>query len=116
MGILTEINTKLLELNTNVWYGMSEEVTNLETLDYIVFFRDYTTFNQEKQSFSDYYTVAIVQENYIPEDYFLQVIQKMTEIKGMKVTNDNINYDYTKKPNTDTIIEIATINFVKARK
>lgn len=116
MGILTEINEKLLELNNNVWYGMSEEVTNLDTLDYIVFFRDYTTFSQEKQSFSDYYTVAIVQENYIPEDYFLQVIEKMTEIKGMKVTNDNINYDYTKKPNTDIIIEIATINFVKGRK
>ena len=116
MAILNEIYEKLSTLNSNVWYGMSEEVTNLDTLDYIVFFRDYTTYYQEKKSFSDYYTIAIVKENYIEEDYFLQVIEKMEEIKGMKVTNDNINYDYTKKPNTDVIIEIATINFVKARK
>ena len=95
---------------------MTEDITNLDELDYLVFFRDYTTYYQEKKSFSDYYTVAIVKENYIPVDYFLQVVEVMESITGMKVSNDNINYDYTKKPNTDVTIEIATINFVKARK
>lgn len=116
MEILDEIYTKLKTLNNNVWYGMTEDITNLDELDYLVFFRDYTTYYQEKKSFSDYYTVAIVKENYIPVDYFLQVVKVMESITGMKVSNDNINYDYTKKPNTDVTIEIATINFVKARK
>lgn len=116
MEILDEIYTKLKTLNDNVWYGMTEDITNLDELDYLVFFRDYTTYYQEKKSFSDYYTVAIVKENYIPVDYFLQVVEVMESITGMKVSNDNINYDYTKKPNTDVTIEIATINFVKARK
>lgn len=116
MEILDEIYTKLKTLNNNVWYGMTEDITNLDELDYLVFFRDYTTYYQEKKSFSDYYTVAIVKENYIPVDYFLQVVEVMESITGMKVSNDNINYDYTKKPNTDVTIEIATINFVKARK
>lgn len=114
--ILQEIKEQLDTINSNNWYGMVDNIENLDVFDYIVFFRDKTVIDKTKNTLSDYYVVAIVQENFIEEDFILEVIEKMQNIKGMRVCNNDIYYEYTKKPNTDTILEIASISFVKARK
>lgn len=114
--ILEDIKNKLLTLNLPVYYGMAEDITNLDILDYIVFLRDTSRYSATKNSFSDYFIVAVVNENYIIEDFDKQVINKVCELSGFRVADDDISYEYTKKPNTNIILEILTIKFVRARK
>lgn len=114
--ILQDLKNKLETLDLPVFYGRVSNVTNLEVYDYIVFLRDYTKYSATKKSFGDYFTVVIVSEEFIEEDFDKQVIDAVTSLAGFRVTDDDISYEYTTKPNTDILIELATIKFVHARK
>lgn len=85
--------------------------------NYIVFARDRmkrtgTTGND----FNRYYTVAIVHEDYIPEDLEKSVIIAMKQVKGLRLANDDIQYDYMVKSNSDTVVEMAVITFTEPLK
>lgn len=100
-----------------VFYGAAKDVVKQQkNWDYIVFDRKNMTINPNKTGYSYYYSVHIICEEFIPEGLEELVINKMQEIKGMRVAGDSGEYDYSFKPGTDTIVEMFTIDFVKAKK
>lgn len=114
--ILEEIKTKLEELDPNVFYGMVDESMNNTRWDYIVFNRSVIRPSANKTGLSHVYAVNVIRENFIPEGLEIEVIKKMKEIPGMKFRENDISFNYTEKPNTNTVVEIMTIEFVKAVK
>lgn len=114
--ILNEIKDKLLEIDSVVFYG-AVNPNDIETVwDYIVFERKVTKPSANQTGFSHYFTVHIIRENFVPEGLELEVIAKMKEIPGMKLASDDITYDYTVKPSTDAVVEMLSIDFVRAVK
>lgn len=117
--ILEEIETKLKEIDPEVHYGMvtyDEDEAKNKDWNYIVFSRKTMSSSDNKKSYSDRFQVAIVRENYIADGLCEKVIEKMCEIAGMRLANADCQYSYTKKPNTQVVIELLTIEFVHARK
>ncbi len=115
MEILAKIKEQLEKINPDVYYGSAGTTgANGKTLDkwnYIVFRRSKSTASSTKKN--DYYTVAVVNEDYIEEDTAEKIIESMTAIPGMKVANQDITYGYETKPNTNTVIEIMILTFVR---
>lgn len=114
--ILDVIKEKLQQIDPNVYYGMVDKEVQKNEWDYIVFDRAPLKIKPDKTGCSDYYDVHIVRENYIPEGIDIDVIKKMQEIPGMKVSDEDCTYDYVQKQNTNIVVEMLTIRFVKARK
>lgn len=114
--ILAEIKEKLLEIDPVVFYG-AVNPNEVETVwDYIVFERKVTKPSVNKTGYSHYFTVHIIRENFVPEDLYLRVIAKVCEIPGMKLSGNDMTYDYTVKPSTDAVVEMLSIDFVRAEK
>lgn len=114
--ILDDIKIKLESVGQRVYYGMVDENVANTVWDYIVFNRVALSASQNRTGFSDYYDVHIVRENFIPEGSDLEVIEKMLEINGMRLASENGTYQYVQKPNTNDIVEMLTLHFVRARK
>ncbi len=115
--ILEDITNKLKEINPKVYYGIVDESERNSYLwDYIVFNRVKLEPSTNKTGYTYGYDVHIVCENFIPEDKDIEVIEKMLEISGMRLATDGGDYDYTVKPNTNTVVEVLTLHFVRARK
>lgn len=114
--ILQDIQDKLNDIEENVFYGMVSESMNKTFWNYIVFNRSNMKPTATKQGYADVYEVHIVRENFIPDGFAEDVINKMLEIAGMRVTGDSFEYNYIQKPNTDIVVEMLSINFVKPRK
>lgn len=114
--ILDEIQTALETVDSKVFYGMVDDTQVSSDWNYIVFLRKRMSIGGNKQEYSDRYTVAIVRENYIPVELPERVIDAMCKIAGMRVASTDCEYSYTQKPNTNTVVELVTIEFVRARK
>ena len=114
--ILETIKTKLQEIDPNVFYGMADPKMRETVWDYIVFNRKITKPGDERTGYGHYFTVNIIRENFIPEGLELTVIQKMREIPGMKLAAKDMEYRYAAKPNTNIVVEMLSIDFVKAVK
>ena len=114
--ILEAIESKLGELDPNVFYGMVKRNMSQTLWNYIVFDRRVMTSSTNKTGYTDHYRVHIVREKWIPEGLAEEVIEKMEEIAGMKVSKDDMEYNYMQKGNTDTVVEMLTIKFHRARK
>lgn len=113
--ILTDIEEKLRELDDNVFYGMVYGIGNETVWNYIVFNRTSVKHSANNTSASDYFDVHIIRENYVPDGMDAEVIKKLTALHGVRVAGD-ATFDYTAKPSTDTVVEMLTIPFVRARK
>ncbi len=114
--ILNEIKQKLEQIDQRVYYGAVDNEVKETVWNYIVFNRVKFKPSQNKTSYSQYYDVHIIRENFIPEDIEIAVINKMLEINGMRLAEDDCLYEYIVKPNTNVVIEMVTIRFVKAKK
>ena len=114
--LLKEIEQKLQELDPNVYYGAAWKHQAETIWDYIVFNRKVIKHSTNKTSDSDYFEVHIVRENYVPEGFDTVVINKVCEIAGVRLAGTDSPFDYMQKPNTNTVCEMLTITFVKARK
>ena len=114
--ILEQIKNKLLEIDHNVFYGMVDDSMQTTLWNYIVFHRSKLSSNANKTGFSDYYSVHIIRENWIPEGMDIEVINKMLEIDGMRLAGNDGTYNYILKPKTNTVIEMLSLEFVKTRK
>lgn len=114
--LLEDIQKKLEEIDNNVFYGMADEQRIADEWNYIVFMRKALSISDTKQGYSDRFTVAIIRENFIPEGLEIQVVDKLLEISGMRLASPDCPYSYIKKPNTNAVVELLTIEFVKARK
>lgn len=114
--ILEDIKAKLREVDPLVFYGKADETEISDEWNYTVFMRKSLSIGAQKREYSDRFTVAIIRENFIPEGLETTIIEKMCEIPGMRIASPDCNYNYTQKPNTNTVVEILTMEFVKARK
>ena len=114
--MLQRIESKLHEVSGMVFYGSADDVANNALWQYTVFWRDRTARSQNNSSFTDYYTVAIVHENFVPDEMIYLTISKMEELPGVRLSNGDIRFDYSYKPGTNAVIEIATLTFSCVRK
>lgn len=114
--ILEEIKQKLEEVEPRVYYGMVDDSVRETVWDYAVFNRVTTKPTTNKNGFSDYYDVHIVRENFIPEGTDADVIEKMLSIEGMRLAGTDGTYTYVQKPNTNIVVEMLSLHFVRARK
>lgn len=114
--MLQQIEAKLREVADLVFYGSADDVANNVLWQYIVFWRERTARNQNNNSFTDFYSVAIVHENWVPDEMISEVIEKLEQLPGVRLANSDIGFNYTFKPSTNAVIEIATLTFSRARK
>lgn len=114
--MLQTVESKLREIDSLVFYGAVNLPENATLWNYTVFDRQMMRPNDNKTCYSYYFNVHIVREDFIPWGLEVEFINKMLEINGMRLAGSDITYDYTTKPNTNTVIEMATIGFVKALK
>lgn len=114
--LLNEIKTKLEEIDPRVYYGMVDRSIRETEWNYIVFNRQPLRITGNGTGYSDYFDVHIIREDYIPEGLYEQVIAKLSEINGVRITGETHDYEYVQKPNTNTVVEMLTLHFVRARK
>lgn len=115
--ILSDIEARLKKLDDRVCYGVIDNIVKQSPVwDCIVFGRSNIKYPSNKTGASDYFDVLIIRENYIPVGFDTEVIQALTSLDGVKLAGDTASFDYIQKPNTDTVVEMLTISFVRARK
>lgn len=114
--ILPEIEEKLKEIDPNVYYGAVDNNRKETVWDYIVFNRTKIKRSPNKTSASDCFDVHIVRENYIPEEFEEELIAKLCSLPGVKLSSDDNQFAQVQKPNTNIVVEMLTISFVRARK
>ena len=127
-SVLDRIRTTLTTLAADtevpmagVWYGACRE-KELKNWNYFVFNRQKTSKNNQgsKVDLQTFYQVHVIHEDYIPEGYVETVIQALQEQADsgtkLKLTNDDIQYNYTFKGNTNMVVEIATITLYHPEK
>lgn len=117
MEFREKIEKALMEIDKNVHYGKIPESQINEDWNYFVFgksiLRPTGTSNID---LIDNYWVAIVRENYIPDELVFDVIDKLNSIPGLKLTSEDGNYEYVFKNKTDLVVEILTLSFSKVKK
>lgn len=100
-----------------VYYGTSAEASGHAVYDYIVFWRDRVAWKVgSRGDYTNYYTVALVRQNYIPEEETLTILDALRDIPGLKETSDGITYSYLTKPGTALALEVAEYHFLEAKK
>lgn len=114
--MLNEIKTALEKIDERVYYGAAGTLSGEDIWDYIVFSRSTLNVSSNKTGYTDTYSVAIIREEYILDEVVEQVIEAMTSLSGVRLAANDFQYNYTKKPNTNTVIEILVLDFVKPRK
>lgn len=114
--MLEQFEAKLREVADLVFYGSADDVGNAALWNYIVFFRDKTARSQNNTSYTDYYTVAIVHENWVPDDMIESVVTKLETLPGVRLANSDIDFNYFRKPSTNAVLEIASLSFCRGRK
>ena len=116
MATLDAISEALSSVDERVYYGMASKLPKGAPWNYTVFSREPSNRNANKTGFTDVYSVAVVREEYVPEDVLPAVIEAMETIPGMKLADSTVDYDYMTKPGTTDIAEMMVVRFSKARK
>lgn len=114
--LLTDIETKLKEFDENVFYGMADDSMKETVWNYIVFNRVTVNHSGNKTSAADRFDVHIIRENFIPEDLDTEIISAICALPGVKLSGENCTFNYVMKPNTNIVVEMLSIPFVRARK
>ena len=113
--ILDDIKNKLQEIDNNVFYAAVDMSIKDTVWDYIVFERSALTVNANKTGYTEEYTVRIIREEFIPEGLEIEVIDKMLELSGVRLKNGGGTYEYVQKPNTNIVIEMFSVAFVRPK-
>lgn len=112
----------LKEIDPLVFYGimldrvLDENGEEVLAWDYTVFNRTKLRSSANKNSFTDAFEVHIVREVFIPEGLDTEYIKRLTALPGVNLASDDGVYDYMLKPGTDTVVEMLTLTFTRARK
>ena len=115
IGILEKLEQCLSEFDLPVYYGRTFAKENDEW-NYFVFNRQ--SINKSGTSRVDVnyiYQVHIIMENYIDEDFEINVVKKVQEMTGLKLTGQG-QFNYVVKTNTDIAVEMLTLTFTKTHK
>lgn len=111
------IQEKLLELDSHIFYGLVPEGADIDEWNYFVFGQK--SFRKSGTSGNDlnfYWYVTIVRENFIPDDDVIKVLNKITEIPGLRLADDECEFNYITKGNTNIVVEMVEIRFTKTKK
>ena len=111
--VLDDIQNKLKEIDENTFYGMVDNSMKNMQWNYIVFDRGRISRNSNKTGYTYSFNVHVVRENFIPEGLEVEVIDKMEEIAGIRFSGNDGEYTYVEKPNTNKIVEMVSLEFVK---
>jgi len=114
--ILADIEAALKEIDPNVYYGTVDSSRKETVWDYIVFNRTKIKRSANKTSASDCFDVHIIRENYIPEGLDEEIIEKLCALPGVRLAMEDNTFAQDRKPNTNIVVEILTISFLRARK
>lgn len=123
--MLKEISDKLIELQeenpdtfgVNATYGRVTNQEVPEVWNYIVYNRGRTKKSGTSLcDYTEYFEVHLVHEDYLPESAVYELIERLSQIKGLKQSNDDIEYDYAIKNGSNTVVEMATVTFFKVVK
>lgn len=115
IGILEKLERCLQEFGLPVYYGRTFAKEN-DAWNYFVFNRQ--SINKTGTSRIDVnyiYQVHIIMENYIDEDFEINVIKRVQEMTGLKLTGQG-QFNYVTKSNTDIAVEMLTLTFTKTHK
>lgn len=114
--MLNEIKAKLREVSDVVYYGSADEIEPNVLWDYIVFWRNRRSRSANNTGYTHGFNVAIVNEEWVPDETIDSVIEKMESLAGMRLSSSDVTFEYTRKPSTNAVIEIAILQFSRARK
>ncbi len=128
MSVIDRIRTTLEGLCADstvpmqgVWYGACRK-KNLQYWNYFVFNRKTTTKSSStnRVDLQTLYEVHIIHEDAIPDGYIQTVIDALQAESDpgtkLKLTSDDISYDYTFKASTNMVVEVATLTFLHPEK
>lgn len=114
-GLLKEIEQCLSQFNLPVYYGRSFAKAN-DAWNYFVFNRKSINKSGTNNCDMNYiYQVHIIMENYIDEDFEIQVIKALQNDVNIKLV-DSGQFNYVTKGSTDTVVEMLTLTFTKTCK
>ena len=114
--LLTDIKNKLETIDPNVFYGVVDKAIAKHAWNYTVFNRVKLKTTANKTGYSDAFDVHIIRENFIPDGLAEQVINAVCELDGVRTTGEDAEYNYSEKPNTNTVVEMLSLHFIRARK
>lgn len=115
MSLLNELKECLLKIDEHVCYGKCSDNYVMEHgWDVIVFNR--RSIRKKNYDIIDTYEVSICRESNIDEDLPIKVIKAIEEDTRLKLDDSEMPFNYIKKDDTDDVIEILTLTFIKARK
>lgn len=114
-SILDAIKYALEPLGYPIYYGTAAGISKSQPWDYIVFGRENATGNNNNTSLTHHYTVAVIHEDYVPEDTIKDVLDAMLAIPGMRWAGE-IVFDYMAKPGTTDVVELMVVRFDRPQK
>ena len=115
-NILEQIQSTLEQFGYPVYYGRSF-CKPQDDWNYFVFNRAYVSKSGKSNcDFNYYYQVHIIMEDYIPEGFEQEVIKAIQENTRLKLIDQPMQFNYTTKNNTETVVEMLTLEFTKTFK
>lgn len=115
--MLKTIREALLAIDPNVYFGGVTNVDTADKWDYIVFSRGGMRRNARgNTAYSTTINVVVVREEYVPEETIYQVIEAMETIPNVRLNENAVEFEYDRKGNTKTVMEMAVISFSWMRK
>lgn len=114
--ILDDISAALRTIDQNVFYGAVDrnQITENSEWNYIVFGRD-GLLPTQNTGYTESFRVVVVRENYVPDGEAERVIETMRGVSGFRPSGE-VEYIYDRKGNTNTIVEMAVLTFIRPKK
>ncbi|MBR3689845.1 MAG: hypothetical protein IKL97_01930 [Eggerthellaceae bacterium] len=110
------IMEKLIEVDPVVHYGTAEKHDRSAPWDYMVLACKNFNRTASRTGYSDYFEVAIVREEFIPEGLPERVIAAMESLPKVRLAEGSHDYEYAAKPDSNDTVEMLVLKFVAPRK
>ncbi len=108
-----KVEEAIKEYEINYFYGQATLELN-DKWNYSVFKRD--TIDNSRTSSKLNYTLAVVRENYIPEELIEDIINSILSKTNLKLRDTNFKFDYIYNPKSSIVCEVITIDFYQSTK
>jgi len=112
-----KIQEKLLEIDKKVFYGIVPDNVENEEWNYFVFGqKKLRKSGSSSNDLNGYWYVTIVREDFISDSIIFEVIEKLSEISGLRLADGDFEVTYTFKGDTNIVVEILELQFTKTKK
>lgn len=115
--MLNELMDALREFGYPVIYGnVTDAMEEIKENKWDFFVVKKNTLAKGSYGYNLKIAVAFISEDYIKEGFEIEIIEKVRKKTKLKLANNDIEFDYTRKGTSTTIVEGCIINFVKELK